>query len=454
MRQAFMGGSILVILMFASTAAGQSTPQAVSICELEAKSLCTNNRAIVSVEGSLISSETRGPVPDAIVVARRKGEEDDPVTTVSDALGRFVFVGLKTGQYVLEIEHLRFRVFRRIITVTKTSTVILEGLELLPASVQLPPNFKLVSEPIFYVTDRERGQSCGGIACYKNERNKNGRLIYGIAYLSVPQGSRGSVSSGQLAHRMSLVTLDKATEVGRTQFWDAVDARGAAAHKVLVFIHGFDNSFESAISELAALKHDIHFDGPTILYSWASRDELGAYFEDESTISWSTLHFRRFLQLLDDQEFEEVHFIAHSMGNRLLIRGLETKTSNQPGQVIFVAPDVDADTFQEAVLAVNHNEDHFTMYASPWDQALLLSGMLHRLPRAGLLRPRAIMRGADTIDVESVDPTFVHHSYLVEATPLENDVSAVLLGDGPSSKPRASHLLKEQGNLLYWELVK
>jgi esterase/lipase superfamily enzyme len=40
--------------------------------------------------------------------------------------------------------------------------------------------------------------------------------------------------------------------------------------EALVFIHGFNNSFEDALRRAGQLAYDLRFDGPVFAFSWSS----------------------------------------------------------------------------------------------------------------------------------------------------------------------------------------
>jgi esterase/lipase superfamily enzyme len=425
MRKA-LDGTLLIIALILETAptVAQTRPDRVTACSLQQQNFCANKETVLAIQGFVVSDE--GRVADAIVVVQEKNNPADPFTTVSDALGRFGFLGLKAGQYVLRVAHDGFEEVVQDVAVIASATTVLNPIKLTRSGQNQPSPASL--QRVYYVTDRTQ-RNCKTGSCYGNDRAERGQLSYGHADLNVPE-TAGSIA---LNHTYS--------ESDKDAFLSSLKQEG---QDVLIFVHGFDNSFESAIRELTALAHDLRFKGPAILFSWASRDQLDAYFEDESTVDWSAPHFRQFLRDVYGRNFQHVHLIAHSMGNRLLLRWFEEGVkAKHAGQAVFVAPDVDADTFQEAVSAAQGLPDHFTMYGSRWDQALLVSETLHRHFRAGLLN-KTVIRGLDTIDASDVDTTFIHHSYLVGSTPLEEDLAALL-----ANNPHRNHL-KPSGKV--WEL--
>jgi esterase/lipase superfamily enzyme len=421
MRNCLKASLLFAALVLAVTPTiGQTPSERVLACSVQGQNFCVQKETVLQLRGFVVSDDNR--IADAIVVLQEKSNPADPFTTVSDELGRFVFLGLKGGQYILSVAHEGYeKVTQAVelfdgITVTLTKPISLTKIPPSRARPAASPPLKHV----FYVTDRMLNKQCKAGACYWNRRAERGQISYGHTDLTVPDTAPGSIT-------LNHTYVDADEQV----FLENLKREG---QDVLVFVHGFDNSFESGIRELAALAHDLRFEGPAILFSWASRDLLDSYFEDESTIDWSAPHFRKFLRELRGYGFERIDLVAHSMGNRLLLRWLEEgQGAKHEGQTIFVAPDVDLDTFQEAVSSASGITDHLTMYASRWDQALLLSAAIHRHPRAGLLES-GLIQGLDVIDVSAVDATFTHHSYLVGSTILEDDIAALLSKNYPPRK--------------------
>src|SRR5262249_8140228 len=123
---------------------------------------------------------------------------------------------------------------------------------------------------------------------------------------------------------------------------------------VLVFIHGYNVSFENAVRRTAQIAYDLNFDGPTIVFSWPSQGRLWGYLADRDEVDIASGQLRQFLAKVNMKaKVQRVHFIAHSMGNLVLLRALETiglgrGDAQLPlGAIITAAPDVDPDVFAQ-----------------------------------------------------------------------------------------------------------
>ena len=310
----------------------------------------------------------------------------------------------------------------------------------------------VVTIPVFYGTDRARGDDTP-TNYFSGAR---GTLAFGIAEVSVPTRGRelGALTAPSWWHLefsanpQKHVILKTVGSLGRDIFVTSLKDSLAAADQrdVLIFVHGFNVSFEDAARRAAQISVDLKFAGRTLLYSWASAADTKKYTVDESTIDWSRDHFEAFLQLaLSEIGAGKVHIIAHSMGNRAVINTLERVTSWQLpagaaklGQVIFAAPDIDRDRFVQLAAKFKGCAARVTLYASSRDVALLASKLVHGYPRAGEAgEALTVVDGIDTIDASLVDTSLVglHHSYFGEKRSILNDMFNLIVQQlGPDQR--------------------
>jgi esterase/lipase superfamily enzyme len=86
---------------------------------------------------------------------------------------------------------------------------------------------------------------------------------------------------------------------------------------------------------------------------------------------------------------KNIHVIAQSMGNQILLRTLESlardHTDIRFNQIILAAPDVDKDEFELIAKGISSTANGITLYASSTDVALNISKRLRaNHPRAGM----------------------------------------------------------------------
>lgn len=209
---------------------------------------------------------------------------------------------------------------------------------------------------------------------------------------------------------------------------DWVKDAGHAQSEGMLFIHGFNVSFEEALLRTAQLTYDLKFAGVPLCYSWASAAKVVDYLRDSQTVEWSVEHLRRFLEVVASElGLSTIHVIAHSMGNRALTRVLSEWTAGadkaQVGQVVLAAPDVDTGLFRQLV-AKFKEVAQVTLYASKTDRAILASKKLHENPRAGDADPPCVLPHVVTVDVSSAGAEMfgLGHSYFAAASTVFTDL--------------------------------
>jgi esterase/lipase superfamily enzyme len=178
------------------------------------------------------------------------------------------------------------------------------------------------------------------------------------------------------------------------------DLEGAMANgdgRVLVYVHGFRETFVSNSRDSFQMKRLTEFSGPVIQYSWPSQGALFGYLVDETNLSWDEQNFRRFLTKLATRAWtKEIILVSHSMGARMVIPAVEfvdrnsaSADSSNISNIILASPDVDRQDFErdisEEILSARRvaNNRRITVYVSRKDRALGLSRQLHGYPRLG-----------------------------------------------------------------------
>ncbi len=184
----------------------------------------------------------------------------------------------------------------------------------------------------------------------------------------------------------------------RSAWWQALGSAAKAKNgRVLLYVHGFRESYLTNTESTVQIAKLTGFDGPVIQYSWPSQGALTKYAVDETNMYWDERNFRSFLtQLARHESVKEIVLVSHSLGARLVIPALEyvdaTSTnadSSNISNIILASPDVDREDFErdiaEEVLAARrvNNDRRITIYVSGSDKALALSRQVHGYPRLG-----------------------------------------------------------------------
>lgn len=231
----------------------------------------------------------------------------------------------------------------------------------------------------------------------------------------------------------------------------------------IVFVHGFNTSFDYALYRTAQIAYDLKFDGAPFVYSWPSGGKVASYTYDRGSAEQAEPHLAEFLDLVvKESGAKSISLIAHSMGNEVLLRVLERMRPKAPdgvviSQVILAAPDVDRDKFQNIARQITDFAQGVTLYAASNDRALRYSASFWGgIPRAGDVPETGplIIPGVDTIDVSAVstDSLGLNHSGYAENNTLLNDIKLLIqTGQRPPDKrvPSLQALTTAQGGA-YW----
>jgi esterase/lipase superfamily enzyme len=204
--------------------------------------------------------------------------------------------------------------------------------------------------------------------------------------------------------------------------------------EALVFIHGYNVSFVDAARRTAQIAYDLNFHGAPILYSWPSRAKPLAYTVDETNVLWTVPNYQEFMRLVRTEiGVRRVSVIAHSMGNRALVDLLRLAAAApvvngaEISNIVFAAPDVDADSFRQFALDFHNHARRLTLYASQNDRALWASKRVHGYARAGEAGDNIVLVDSiDTIDASALDTSLLGHSYYGESRSILSDVYSLL----------------------------
>lgn len=218
--------------------------------------------------------------------------------------------------------------------------------------------------------------------------------------------------------------------------------KNSSEKDVLLFIHGFNVSFNEAIMRTAQLGYDLNFKGIVTAFSWPSVGKISGYEADCSTADISSMYLSEYIKVLLKGEVDKLHIIAHSMGNVVLTKALEAmKTEGHYpnkiiNQIILAAPDIDKDVFTNQIMPAIKSDIRLTLYASKKDNALIVSKKLrYNYPRAGDGgKDIIVIDGIDTVDASKVDTGLLGHGYFASTQSLINDIHMVLQGFNPDKR--------------------
>ncbi len=318
-----------------------------------------------------------------------------------------------------------------------------------PPSQEKPTEWDVV--PIFYGTDRKQESNTKRVI-YSELRAR--RLELGRALVTVPKNHQvpkierpwalhlwyfGDVFE-QAEDPKEHFTLQEIKTLSKNAFLALVRERLAASTRfkdnALVFVHGFNTSFDNALYRTAQIANDLHFDGAPFVYSWPSGGGVEDYGWDRESAEGARTYLRQFLDIvINETGAKSISVIAHSMGNVALLDVLREMNKAKPGgvaisQIILAAPDVTIDEFPDLAQSIQGLSKGVTLYASSNDLALQASRRVWGSYRAGDVPPSGpmLVAGVDTIDVTkaSTEVFALNHSGYAQNSDLLGDVGALI----------------------------
>jgi esterase/lipase superfamily enzyme len=191
------------------------------------------------------------------------------------------------------------------------------------------------------------------------------------------------------------------TDIGfehESDWWAELEAEtNRRKGRVLLYVHGYRENFDSTSKDTAQIARMTNFDGPVVSYTWPSQGKLLSYITDETNMYHDVANFRVFLRKLAERPWvKEIIVVSHSLGARLVLPAIAhvddhaaSADSSNISNIILASPDMDRETFERDigldVLAQRRvaKDRRITVYLSRHDRALAASRTLHGYPRLG-----------------------------------------------------------------------
>jgi esterase/lipase superfamily enzyme len=210
----------------------------------------------------------------------------------------------------------------------------------------------------------------------------------------------------------------------RAELASHVSGRVGVNRDVLVFVHGFNTSFEEARDRAAQIISDSRFGGVAVLFTWPTKSELFGYVSDKDNATASRDSLQALLEDISATPgVGKVHVLAHSMGGWLAMEALRQASiagkrdlDGHLGQVMLASPDIDMDVFAAQMARLRPAK--VTVFATANDRALSLSSALAQSrQRVGAINPskpedrQALEKlGAKVYDLSSYSDGFIDHA--------------------------------------------
>jgi esterase/lipase superfamily enzyme len=252
---------------------------------------------------------------------------------------------------------------------------------------------------------------------------------------------------------------------------------------VLVVLHGYRETFPSALRKTAFLSHVLDIDTPILLFDWPGDQgaSLSGYRRARQVATESGSELADLLALVVEQVAPaRIWLIANSLGGQVVVdafhqlaaRGDFADAEGEIENVVLTAPDVGRAEFDERFRAeVEALANNLTVYVSSNDRALLVSRLVNRGRRLGesTLDPinpdqaqvaasfAALMKPADQrltlIDVTPVNRTRNFHNFGLE-TPEFFDDLFLRLTEADLPRGRRLHFVETADERRYFVLTR
>lgn len=196
--------------------------------------------------------------------------------------------------------------------------------------------------------------------------------------------------------------------------------------RVLIFVHGFNNTYSDAVYRFAQIAHDARTGAAPVLFTWPSRASMFDYVYDKESTNFSRFALEELLrQAVKSPDVTEVTVLAHSMGSWLAVEALRGMAMRDNGispkirNVVLASPDIDVDVFRRQLIEMGPKRPQFTIFASRSDRALAvskwISGDVDRVGAADLrlYAPELKQLGitiVDTTNIKAGDP-LAHNTF-------------------------------------------
>jgi esterase/lipase superfamily enzyme len=201
---------------------------------------------------------------------------------------------------------------------------------------------------------------------------------------------------------------------------------------VLIYVHGFRQTFEGATLDAARLSDGINFRGATMVFSWPSKAGLFDYAYDRESAVWSRDAFERVLgTVMANPNRGRVHIVAHSMGTMLTLESIRQvygrygdAAADRIGALVFASPDIDLDIFTSSITRIGPLADKITVISATNDRALALSSRVAGgITRVGAAEKAALERlGVRVVDASQYGWGIINHDLFLS----NNEVRRVI----------------------------
>jgi esterase/lipase superfamily enzyme len=159
--------------------------------------------------------------------------------------------------------------------------------------------------------------------------------------------------------------------------------RPADQREVMVFVHGFNNTFADGLYRTAQIRHDFNIPGVAVHFAWPSAGNALGYAFDRDSALFARDGLETLLREIVAAGSNRIVLVAHSLGSSVTMEALRqlriggrTDVLNRISGVILMSPDIDIDLFRSQAMRIDPLPQPFVIFTSQRDRALRISAAI------------------------------------------------------------------------------
>lgn len=297
---------------------------------------------------------------------------------------------------------------------------------------RLPKN---IDQNTFFTTSANSHLMCGAatVRIPKEEvANRADRLAAGLTRLSRAKGRQ---------------TIEAALSISDTELFDIPEhfinqLRGETAKsskrfegQAILYIHGYNNSFNDALRRAATIAFDLNFSGPILTFAWCSAERFEFYRKDRKRARVEVQNLLDALLTLGKIPNLRLNIFAHSTGAEIALNALDRLSQSNPeqlpllGELVLAHADVKPSTLARILPSLRALNIGTTSYSSRDDRAMQISRLMRWFGSHRLGARPAYFDGVDAIDISGLGaPRDSNHNVFMRSSIVFSDIAQLIPG--------------------------
>lgn len=242
-------------------------------------------------------------------------------------------------------------------------------------------------ETVFVATNRAIDPATGSFGPGRSETASFARFAIAVP----PDREPGTIAfprdPARADPRRDFLTVDRElypdARAFRAALGEALRARPASQRDVVIYVHGFNNTFAEGLYRIAQLSSDLRAPAVAVHYSWPSLGNALGYVHDRDSMLLSRDGLEALIRDVSQAGGRRILLVGHSMGaaltmealRQIAIRGDRRLLGDIDG-VMLISPDIDVDVFRSQARAIGDLPEPFVIFGSNRDRWLSLSARL------------------------------------------------------------------------------